>query len=159
MEQKTLSKWLKIILAGVGVCGVTVFFVIIPSYGKSLAALYPEFSNRFWPWLGFLWACAVPCYAALVFGWKIATNIGRDRSFSDANAKYLKWISWLAAGDGVFFFTGNVVLLFANMSHPGVALMSLMIVFAAVAAAVAAAALSHLVKKAAALQEQSDLTI
>ena len=58
-----------------------------------------------------------------------------------------------------FFFVGNVILLFANMSHPGVALFSLLIVFSGVAVAVAAAALSHLVQKAAVLQEQSDLTI
>ena len=45
------------------------------------------------------------------------------------------------------------------MSHPGVALFSLIVVFAGVAVAVAAAALSYLVKKAAVLQEQSDLTI
>jgi hypothetical protein len=45
------------------------------------------------------------------------------------------------------------------MSHPGVTLLSLLIVFAGIAIAVAAAALSHLVHKAAALQEQSDLTI
>ena len=154
MEQKTLSKWLKIILAGVGVCGVTVFFVIIPSYGKSLATLYPEFSNRFWPWLGFLWACAVPCYAALVFGWKIATNIGRDRSFSDANAKYLKWISWLAAADAAFFFLGNLIFFLTDLNDPGAALLSLLVIFALVAVTVAAAALSHLVKKAAAQLER-----
>ena len=45
------------------------------------------------------------------------------------------------------------------MSHPGVALASLLGVFAGVAVAIAAAALSHLVRKAAELQEQSDYTI
>ena len=110
-------------------------------------------------WLIFLWVSGIPCYMVLVFGWRIASNIGEDRSFSNENAKYLKWISWLAAGDGIFFFIGNVVLLFTNMSHPGVALFSLIVVFAGVAVAVAAAALSYLVKKAAVLQEQSDLTI
>ena len=159
MEQKALSKWLKIILIGVGICGLVVHLVIIPSYGQSLVNSYPEFSNRYWPWLVFLWASGIPCYAVLVFGWKISSNIGRDRSFSNENAKYLKWISCLAAGDCVFFFVGNVILLFANMSHPGVALFSLLIVFAGVVVAVAAAALSHLVQKAATLQEQSDLTI
>ncbi len=159
MEQKALSKWLKIILIDVGICGLIVYLMIIPSYGQSLVFDYPEFSNRFWPWLTFLWASGIPCYTALVFGWKISSNIGRDRSFSNENAKYLKWISWLAAGDGIFFFVGNVILLFADMSHPGVALLSLLIVFAGVAVAVAAAALSHLIQKAAVLQEQSDLTI
>ena len=159
MEQKALAKWLKFILIGVGICGLIVYFFVAPSYGRSLVLQYPEFSNRFWPWLIFLWASGIPCYAVLIFGWKIAANIGRDQSFTNENAGYLKWISWLAAGDGIFFFAGNIALLLADKSHPGVALFSLLVIFAGVAVAVAAAALSHLVKKAAALQEQSDLTI
>ena len=159
MEQKSLAIWLKIILVGVGICGLVVYFVVFPSYGESLVNDYPEFSNRFWPWLIFLWISGIPCYAVLLFGWKIATNIGRDQSFSNANAKYLKWIAWLAAGDGIFFFVGNIIFLFTNMSHPGVALFSLLVVLAGVAVAVASAVLSHLVQKAAVLQEQSDFTI
>ena len=159
MEQKGLAIWLKIILVGVGICGLVVYFVVFPSYGESLVNDYPEFANRFWPWLIFLWISGIPCYAVLLFGWKIATNIGRDQSFSNANAKYLKWIAWLAAGDGIFFFVGNIIFLFTNLSHPGVALFSLLVVFAGVAVAVASAVLSHLVQKAAVLQEQSDLTI
>ena len=159
MEQKSLAIWLKIILVGVGICGLVVYFVVFPSYGESLVNDYPEFANRFWPWLIFLWISGIPCYAVLLFGWKIATNIGRDQSFSNANAKYLKWIAWLAAGDGIFFFVGNIIFLFTNLSHPGVALFSLLVVFAGVAVAVASAVLSHLVQKAAVLQEQSDFTI
>ena len=159
MEQKTLAKWLKIILIGIGLGGLVVFFFIIPSFGVSMMQEYPEFSNRFWPWLIFLWACGIPCYAVLFFGWKIATNIGRDQSFSETNANHLKWIAYLAAGDGVLFFAGNLIMLLTNMSHPGIVLLSLLVVFAGVAVAVASGALSHLVKKAAVLQEQSDLTI
>ena len=159
MEQKTLSKWLKLILIGVGLCGLAVYGLIVPGYAISMRTQYPEFANRFWPWLIFIWATAIPCCAALVIGWKIAANIGADRSFSEDNAKYLKWIAWLAAGDAGFFFLGNLVLLFLNMSHPGITLISLLLVLAGVAVTVAAAALSPLVKKAAALQEQSDLTI
>lgn len=95
----------------------------------------------------------------LYYGWKISANIGNDQSFTDQNASLLKNISVLAALDAAFFFTGNIVLLFLNMSHPGVVLASLVIVFVGVAVSVAAAALSHLVKKAAVLQEQSDWTI
>ena len=159
MEQKSLAIWLKIILVGVGICGLVVYFVVFPSYGESLVNDYPEFANRFWPWLIFLWISGILCYAVLLFGWKIATNIGRDQSFSNANAKYLKWIAWLAAGDGIFFFVGNIIFLFTNLSHPGVALFSLLVVFAGGAVAVASAVLSHLVQKAAVLQEQSDFTI
>lgn len=159
MEQKALSKWLKIIIIGVGICGLVGYFLVIPSFGQSLARQYPEFSGRYLPWLIFIWLTAIPCYIALFFGWKIAANIGRDRSFSVENANLLKWISWLAAGDSIYFFAGNVALLLLGMSHPGVVLLSLLVVFAGVAITVAAAALSHLVRKAAALQEESDLTI
>ena len=77
MEQKSLAKWLKIILVGVGLCGLIVYFVIFPSYGQSLVTGYPEFANRFWPWLIFLWVSGIPCYMVLVFGWRIASNIGK----------------------------------------------------------------------------------
>ena len=54
---------------------------------------------------------------------------------------------------------GCIVLLFLGMSHPGIVLYAFAIEFLGIAVAVATEALSHLVKKAAALQEQSDWTI
>ena len=45
------------------------------------------------------------------------------------------------------------------MNHPGIILYSLIVVFAGVAISVAAATLSHLVLKAAKLQEENDLTV
>ena len=95
----------------------------------------------------------------IYFAWKIATNIGKDLSFTEQNASFLKKISALSVGDAGFFFVGNIVLLFLNMSHPGVVIASFGICFIGVAVAVVSAVLSYLVKKAAALQEQSDLTI
>lgn len=160
MKQSTLSKWLKLILAGVGVCGILVYALVIPVLGQTIAvAEQGEFDYCYRPWLGFLWATGIPCYAALVCAWKIAKNIGADNSFSIANANLLKYIALLAAGDAAFFFVGNLVLLFLNMNHPGIVLFSLIVVFAGVAVSVAAAALSYMVRKAAALQEQSDWTI
>ncbi len=159
MEQKSLSKWLKTIIVGMALCGLVVYAEVVPSYGASLVESHPEFADRFWPWLVFIWLTSFPCYAVLAIGWKISTRIGNDQSFSLPNAEGLKWISWLAAGDAGFFFIGNLLLLLIDMSHPGVMILSLIVVFAGIAVAVAAAALSHLVRKAAALQEQSDLTI
>ena len=159
MSQANLSRSLKIILTGVGICGLIVYFVILPTVGNDLHASYPEFAGWHWPWMIFLWCTAIPCFAVLVLGWMIAVNIGRDRSFSEANARLLQRIAWLAAGDTAFFFLGNIVLFFLSMNHPGILLASLLICFAGVAVTVAAVCLSHLVHKAADLQEQSDLTI
>ena len=159
MEQKTLSKWLKLILLGMGICGLAVYFLVVPSFGDSLRSQYPEFAGRYWPWLIFIWVSGIPCYAVLVLGWRIAANIGRDASFSLENARFLRSIAVLAALDAAYVFLGNLAMLFLDMSHPGVVLLSLLVVFAGAAVAVAAGALSHLVRKAALLQEENDLTI
>ncbi|MCR4895192.1 MAG: DUF2975 domain-containing protein [Lachnospiraceae bacterium] len=159
MEQKALARLLKGCLIGLGIVGLVVYGMIIPMYGQSVVVQYPEFSYCYLPWLIFLWITAIPCYAVLVIGWRIAGKIGEDRSFCYENAKWLKWIAWLAFGDTIFFFVGNVILLFLGMNHPGIALFSLVVDFVGVAIGVASAALSHLVQKAAEMQEQSDLTI
>lgn len=159
MEQKKLSKWLKCMIIGIGICGLIIYAVVIPYLGVDLRMQYPEFSYCFWTWLIFIWVTGIPCYVVLVFAWKIAANIGQDQSFSNTNAKLLKWISNLSAGDAGFFFVGNVMFLLLNMNHPSIVIMSFFIVFVGIVISVASAVLSHLVKKAAILQEQSDWTI
>lgn len=159
MEQTILSKWLKGTLVGIGLCGLFVYVAVVPALADHILQKYPEFASAALPWKAFIWCSALPCFAVLFYAWKIASNIGADRSFTAENATNLKWISGLAAGDALFFFLGNILLLFLNMNHPGIVLVSFVVEFIGVAVAVAAAALSHLVKKAADLQEQSDLTI
>ena len=160
MRQKSLSNWLKFIIVGVGICGLVVYLLVVPMLGQTVAVAEDGvFDHLYWPWLVFIWVTALPVYAALAFGWIIAVNIGKDRSFCVEKARLLKWISGLAAADAAFFFLGNILYLLLDWSHPGITLLSLLVVFVGVAISVAAAALSHLVMKAAALQEQSELTI
>lgn len=159
MKQNTLSKWLKLILIGVGICGIIIYAAVIPMLAEAMVQKYPEFRHCQWPWLILVWITAIPCYSALFLAWKIAVQIGADHSFSIENAKFLKWISILAAGDSAFFFIGNILYLLLNMNHPSIVLLSFLIVFFGLAISVASAALSHLVQKAAELQEQSDWTI
>ncbi len=160
MKQSTLSKWLKGVILGVGFCGLIVYFLVVPIMGRQLISIENgEYQHCYQPWLFFIWATGIPCFAALVLAWKIARNIGENRSFSMENAKYFQNIAVLAAADAAFFFAGNVVLLLLNMNHPGIVLFSLLIVFAGMAMSIASAVLSHLVKKAADLQTESDLTI
>ena len=159
MNQSKLARWLKIIIIGAAVCTLIVYAFIIPSNGQDLVYGAPEFAGWYLPWLIFISITAIPVGIAFVLCWRIAGNIGRDRSFSAENAGYFKWISWLAALDTAYFFVGNLVMLLLNRSHPGVVLLSLLIVFAGIAVTIAAAVLSHMCARAADLQEQSDLTI
>ena len=87
MNQQKLSSWLKAIIIIIGFCGLVVYFGILPNCGSSLQDSYPEFASWHWPWMIFLWITAVPCYAVLVLGWKVASRIGMDRSFCMENAK------------------------------------------------------------------------
>lgn len=159
MEQKSFASLLKIVIVGAFIFGLFICAYVLPACGDIFKNAYPEFSYAYWPWLIFLWIAAIPCFIALIIGWWISTNIGKDKSFSMENAKYLKIVAWLAAGDSGYFFVGNVVLLFLNMNHPGILFGSMAIVFIGIAITVFAACLSHMVHKAALLQEQSDLTI
>lgn len=159
MKQASLSHWLKFAIVSLAGLGLLVYGLVLPLSGLSIAGNNPEMAYRFWPWLILFWLTAIPCYAALVLGWKIASDIGQDRSFSDANARRMKWISNLALGDVLLFFLGNLVLFFLSMSHPGVFLLSLLPDMLGVAIAVCAAALSHLIYKSARLQQDADLTV
>lgn len=159
MSQKSLSKWLKGIIAGMAVCGAIIYLYLIPIYGRDLVEANPEFSYCYIPWVAVLLISSIPCYWGLYFGWRIATEIGKDNSFSKENASYLKNISMLAALDSVYFFMANLVLMVLGMNHPSIFLLSLFVVFAGIAVTVAAAALSHLVKKAADMKEENELTI
>ena len=159
MEQKTLARWLKIIIIGTGLCGIVVGAFLLPEIGSEITAAHREFSSWLIPWLIFLWLTLIPCYAALVISWQIADRIGRNRSFTIENAVGLGRISKLAVADTAFFFIGNIVLWLCGWNHPGIVLGSLLICFVGIVIAVAMAVLSHHTRKSAALQEENDLTI
>ena len=149
MEQKSLSNWLKFIIIGIGVSIIAALAIVF------IAVI----EKNFLQWGIFMGVSSVPCYIVLAFGWQIAANIGKDKSFCEENANKLKYISLLAAGDSAWFFVVSIAFLLLKISRPEITISSMLIVFIGVAISVVAAALSHLVKKAADLQEQSDLTI
>lgn len=159
MNQSNLSKWLKIITAGTAICGLILFFVVIPSRGFSWADAYPEYAYGYLAWQIFFWIAGIPCFFALGYFWRICTEIGKDNSFSEVTAKLLVRISWLAAIDTLFFFVGNIVFAFLSMTPIWVLFLSFIADFVGIAVAVLAAALSHLVYKAAELKAEAELTI
>lgn len=159
MSQKGLANSLKAVIIGIGICGLIIYFYFLPIWGKAILYNATEYEHCYLPWMIFLWATAIPCYLVLICGWKIASEIGKDNSFSDINAKLLKCIAGLAAFDSGFLFTGSLLLYFLDMSSSILIVLVILVVFAGITVTVAAAALSHLVYKAAALKKESELTI
>ena len=75
------------------------------------------------------------------------------------NAEAFQKFSYLAVADSVILLVGNVLLLFLNRSHPAVFLASVLVIIVGIGIAAAAAVLSHLVRQAAGIQEENELTI
>lgn len=159
MEQHRLIKWLKFLVIFAAGCGMVMDLGVLPGVGSWMVDLAPEFGGYFWPWLIFLWILSVPCYMALWMAWKIFTDIEKDKAFTMENAKRMGNVSFLTAADAVLLVVGNVVYLILHMNHPGVLLASFFIALVGIAIAIAAAMLSHLIRKAARLQDESDWTI
>lgn len=156
MKQSTLAKWICGVMAGIGVCGLIIYLYVIPVLGQDMCYKFPEFSYCYYPWLLFIWITAIPCYIVLYYGWRIGLEIGRDNSFSTENAQYLKKITFAAIIDSAVFFAGNIIFLLLNMNHPGIVMISLIVCFGGTAISIIAAVLSHLVEKAAKIQEENE---
>ena len=101
MEQRTLVKWLKILVLFAAVCGLGLAGGVLPLAGQWLVESYPEFSYCFWPWIIFLWVLSIPCFWALYLAWKIFGNIEKDHAFTTENAEYMGRISFLAVAEAV----------------------------------------------------------
>lgn len=159
MTQSKLSRRLKAVILCVSLCLAGVYLWFLPMLGMEVRAENPEFAHCFWPWLIFLWGTGLPIVVAMATSWKIAAEIGADRSFTRENSLRMRRISTLAFWDTAYFFAGNLVMGFMFVSHPGVLLYSFFFDLAGICIGVVAAALSHLIYKAALLREEQTLTI
>lgn len=159
MNQKELSRWLRVVVVIGWVACALLSLAVVPKLAMDAAMDYPEFSYLAWPCLALFWIGMVPVILALWHGWRIFGEIGRDNSFCLENARRLRAISHLALADTVLCVVAIFALLVLGALHPGILLLFLLIAVVGAGLTVAAAALSHLTMKAAALQEESDLTI
>lgn len=159
MTSRTLGRLMRISVIAAALCGLFLCAYVIPSWGQSIVNTYPETSGWYRPWLVFEWLVALPCFAVLVYVWKVSDAVMKDTVFTMLTAKWVKMGSVLLLLDASFLFIGNVILLLAGMSHPGVLLLSVMADIFIVTLALLAAVLSRYLTKAAILQEESEGTI
>ncbi|MBQ6104525.1 MAG: DUF2975 domain-containing protein [Lachnospiraceae bacterium] len=159
MKQKELSVLLKSVAIGVGLCGIVVYALLIPFAAKYMVENELMDAKHSLPWMITIWISAVPCFFVLAKGWGIASDIGANRSFSRDNADRLKAICYLALIDTVYFFVINTAEICLRVTRPLVMAAAVVICCFGTAFAICAAALSHLVTKAAEIQEENELTV
>lgn len=159
MNMQKLSRALQLLLIGVGVIGVVVFGLIVPGVGRETVLMYPEYAAAFWPWLIFLWLCAVPCFMSLAPGWRVFGRLAQRNAFCRENGKDMQQIARLAFVDTAFFLVGNIVMMALNWHHPGLMIAAIVVAFCGAAIGVAAKVLGMLVLEATTMREEQDLTI
>ena len=159
MEMKKLARMLQLALVGAAILGVIVFFLMVPMVGQETAQAYPEYAQAFWPWLVFLWLCAVPCFLSLVPGWRVFGRLAQKNAFCTENGEDMKKIARLAFFDTMLFLAGNVVMAAFNWHHPGLLLAACAVALCGALIGVVAQVLGMLVLEATNLREENDLTI
>ncbi|MBP3940997.1 MAG: DUF2975 domain-containing protein [Christensenellaceae bacterium] len=103
--------------------------------------------------------CAVVVAMAIFFAWAIFADIGRDRSFTMKNAVRLKMIAWLFLSDSLVFLAALAVVFILKIGSAGLPFVMLLIIFIGISLTVICACLSHLIAKAAAIEQENELTI
>ena len=153
------ERGMKLAALAAAVLGLLAAFVLLPALASALLEEFPAYQTWYWPCLVYGWAVLLPGFAGLWEFWKICVEIGRDNSFSQKNARSLFRICLLALTMAALLAVGVAALCLLGMGLP--ALLIAMLGFAAACALVAllANALAQLVRRAAAIKSENDLTI
>ena len=153
------ERGMKLAALAAALVGLLAAFVFLPMLASALLEEFPAYQKWYWPCLIYGWVVLLPGFAGLWEFWKICVEIGRDNSFSQKNARSLFRICLLALTMAALLAAGVAALCLLGMGLP--ALLIAMLGFGAACALVAllANALSQLVRRAAAIKRENDLTI
>ena len=153
------ERGMKLAALAAALIGLLAAFVFLPMLASALLEEFPAYQKWYWPCLIYGWVVLLPGFVGLWEFWKICMEIGRDNSFSQKNARALFRICLLALTMAALLAVGVAALCLLGMGLP--ALLIAMLGFAAACALVAllANALSQLVRRAAAIKSENDLTI
>ncbi|MBQ0091886.1 MAG: DUF2975 domain-containing protein [Clostridiales bacterium] len=108
----------------------------------------------FWSQLIFAWIASVPCFVALVLGFRATIYAKGDEFFSKKNAKIFKIISVMLFIDSVLFIIGNIVFMFLKWNP--FALIYYVIGALGIIFALASCFTYRYLEKAASLKEEND---
>ncbi len=150
MKPKTLGLILRIICILLALMGAAVLFLAFTGF-------YDPGDTRNYasslPWL------SIPCWGALIAFWRVAGNISRDRSFCAENVRCMRIIAVLAFLDTAGVIVSGAVLLARQVIGPRILPFLLCIVILGGCIGLACLALSVLVDRARAIQEENDYTV
>ncbi|MTI96950.1 MAG: DUF2975 domain-containing protein [Firmicutes bacterium] len=157
MEAKTVLLRLAICLIGLICLGLCIFW--LPWMAEQTVELFPEVSYLKYPVLLGIYATTVPFYYALYQGLKLLGLIDAYNAFSETAIRSLKRIKFSALIIAFLYVGGEWFLISQNAMPPGLMLLGVAIISAAVIIALFAALLQELLSQALKIQKENDLTI
>lgn len=115
-----------ILLAGAAVLILCISW--LPSMAEKAAAQNPEYAYMKYPLLVGIYLTALPFYAALFHGFRLAGSLKEKGFFSTASLGSLRQIQYAGFLIAAAYFLGLVYLISQNAGHPGIVLMGMAIV-------------------------------
>ena len=155
MKHSTMANLLRGVIILLVLCGVFVHLYLLPN--MFVGGIYRELVTG--PWLILAAIALIPCYAVTVIAWQIAGSIEKEREFCHRNATRFRWIFGLALSDSAVFLVGSVILFLIGRAYAWCVLGAVVLAALGVCVAIAAAVMSHLIDRAAVMQDDADLTI
>jgi len=145
-------------------CGLIVgACAVVFAMGFALAREAILFEERIAPYAaavyGYGIGAALPPLAAVGMLGMVVREIGRGRAFSRENAGWMLGIARMAAVECAYIVAGLVGWGCAGLMHPGIVIAAAALVMFGAAIGILAWALSVLIRRADALQQENDLTI
>lgn len=159
MQRKYLVVLLKSVLAGCAVLVIGICAFLVPGIVRHLTFTDSTYFVYALPVRLFCWLLTVPILCALVFAWRIFDSIGKDESFTEDNARRLRWVYRLALTDLLLLMIGFLLTWFASLMDPFALLVFLVGGFLCIVAAVFCLVLSQLIHQAAMIKTENDYTI
>ena len=163
---KTASRLLLAVLIGIGIFGLAFFLWFVPQMGRAVLdplmwneARRAQYDTILRAWLAFAWVSAVPCYAALAIGIRVAIRMGRGEAFSKKTATCIQHFAWCAMADTILVFAVNIAFLALDFSHPAIFIAYGLVVLLGIAIYILFRILAAYVYQAAALREEQELTV
>ncbi|MFH5181412.1 DUF2975 domain-containing protein [Paenibacillus sp. TAB 01] len=159
MKRETLFLKAAVVLIGIPVLAICIF--LVPEIGKFTAELYPGHTYLKYLVILDLYAAALPFYFALYQAFKLLSYIDKNKAFSELSVKALKNIKYSALIISALYVLGMPLFYMIAEADdaPGIILIGLVIIFAALVIAIFAAVLQRLLRNAIDIQSENELTI
>lgn len=158
MKQGKIT-FLKIAIFIIGIVTLILCIFVLPLLASETAETNPEYAYLQYPILIGVYLTTVPFFFALYQALKLLSYIEGNRAFSEFAVHALNHIKHCAIAIIILYVIGMVFLFLQNALHPGIGMMSIVIIFATFVILFFTSVLQELLKNALKIKLENDLTV